>query len=154
MLGFSHICSFLSPPFNPAYTFQSKLQYTFASAAKSLQSCLTLCDPMDCSLPGSSARGILQARILEWVAMPSSRASSWPRGHICVSRISCIGRQVFTAGITWEPPILLVATLNISHSTWLQSLEFIDPSTFLNKKMRLGFFSPNYFCKDSILLIL
>ena len=37
------------------------------------QSCLTLCNPMDCSLPGSSVHGILQARILEWVAMPSSR---------------------------------------------------------------------------------
>ena len=42
------------------------------------QSCLTLCDPMDCSLPGSSVCGILQARILEWVAMPSSRGSSVP----------------------------------------------------------------------------
>ena len=39
--------------------------------AKSLQSCLILCDPMDCSLPGSSVLGILQARILEWVAFPS-----------------------------------------------------------------------------------
>ena len=47
--------------------------------AKSLQSCLTLCDPMDCSPPGSSVHGILQARILEWVAMPSSRGSSKPR---------------------------------------------------------------------------
>ena len=41
--------------------------------AKSLQSYLTLCDPMDCSPPGSSVHGILQARILEWVAMPFSR---------------------------------------------------------------------------------
>ena len=39
--------------------------------AESLQSCFTLCDPTDCSLPGSSAHGILQARILEWIAMPS-----------------------------------------------------------------------------------
>ena len=43
------------------------------------QSCLTLCDPMDGSLPGSSVHGILQARILKWVAMPSSRASSQSR---------------------------------------------------------------------------
>ena len=50
-----------------------------AAAAKSLQSCLILSDPMDCSLPGSSVHGILQARILEWVAMPSSRGSSQPR---------------------------------------------------------------------------
>ena len=40
---------------------------------KSLESCLILCDPMDCSPPGSSVHGILQARILEWVAMPSSK---------------------------------------------------------------------------------
>ena len=44
--------------------------------AQSLQSCLTLFDPMDCSPPGSSVHGILPARILEWVAMPSSRGSS------------------------------------------------------------------------------
>ena len=43
------------------------------------QSCLTHCDPMDCSPPGFSVHGILQARILEWVAMPSSRRSSPPR---------------------------------------------------------------------------
>ena len=54
----------------------NKAAYTHA---KSLQSCPTLCDPMDCSLPGSSVHGILQARILEWVAMPSSRGSSQPR---------------------------------------------------------------------------
>ena len=41
--------------------------------------CPTLCDPMDCSPPGSSVHEILQARILEWVAIPSSRESSWPR---------------------------------------------------------------------------
>ena len=46
--------------------------------AHSLLSCLTLCDPMDCSLPGSSVHGILQARILEWVAMSSSKGSSQP----------------------------------------------------------------------------
>ena len=43
------------------------------------QSCLTLCDPMDCSPPDSSVHGILQAKILEWVAMPSLRGSSQPR---------------------------------------------------------------------------
>ena len=46
--------------------------------AQSLQSCSTLCDPMDHSLPGSSVHGILQARILAWVAVPSSRGSSQP----------------------------------------------------------------------------
>ena len=47
--------------------------------AKSLQSCPTLCDPVECNPPGSSVHGILQARILEWVAMPFSRGSSQPR---------------------------------------------------------------------------
>ena len=49
------------------------------------QSCLTLCDPMDCSLPGSSVHGFLQARILEWVAIPFSRRSSQLRDQIWVS---------------------------------------------------------------------
>ena len=55
------------------------------------QSCPTLCDPMDCRLPGSSARGILQARILEGLAIPFSRGSSWPSDQTCVS---CMARQV------------------------------------------------------------
>ena len=45
-----------------------------AAAAKSLQLCPTLCDPMDCSPPGSSVHGILQARTLEWVAISFSNA--------------------------------------------------------------------------------
>ena len=49
-----------------------------AAAATSLQLCLTLCDPMDCSLPGASVHGIIQGRILEWVAVPFSRRSSHP----------------------------------------------------------------------------
>ena len=62
--------------------------------AKLLQSCLTLCDPMDCSLTGSSVHWILQARVLEWVAMPSSRGSSQPSDQTQVSHVSCIGRWV------------------------------------------------------------
>ena len=53
-----------------------------------------LCEPMHCSQPGSSVPGILQARILEQVAMPSSRGSSWPTDWNCVSNFSCIGRWV------------------------------------------------------------
>ena len=53
--------------------------------AKSLQPRLTLCDPMDCSPPGSSVHGILQTRILEWVAMLSSRGSSQPRDQTPIS---------------------------------------------------------------------
>ena len=58
------------------------------------QSCLTLRDPMDCNPPGSSVHGILQARILEWVAMTSSRDSFQSRDQTRVSYVSCIGRQV------------------------------------------------------------
>ena len=56
--------------------------------AKSLQLCPTLCNPMDYSLPGSSVHGILQARILEWVAMHSSRGSSQTRDGTPVSYVA------------------------------------------------------------------
>ena len=61
------------------------------------QPCLTLCDLMDCSLPRSSAHGILQAKILEWVAMPSSRGSYQPRDRICVSCI--VGRFLYSLSL-------------------------------------------------------
>ena len=54
----------------------SSFAFHLSVSVKLLQLCLTLCDPMDCSPPGSSVQGILQARILEWVAMPSSRGYS------------------------------------------------------------------------------
>ena len=53
--------------------------------------CPTLCDPIDCSPPGSSVHRIFQERILEWVSISSSRGSSWPRDQTCVS---CISRQI------------------------------------------------------------
>ena len=58
------------------------------------QSCLTLCDPMDCSPPGSSVHEFLQARTLEWVAISSSRGYFWLRHQVHVSCISCIGRWI------------------------------------------------------------
>ena len=57
-------------------------------------SCVWLCNPMDCSLPGSSVHGILQARILKWIAMLSFRVSSWPKEQTFISYVSRIGRQV------------------------------------------------------------
>ena len=57
------------------------------------QPCPTLCNPMDCSLPGSSVHGILQARILEWIAIPFFRGSSWSRDQ---TQISCIAGKFFT----------------------------------------------------------
>ena len=61
------------------------------------KSCLTLCDPMDFSPPGSSVLGIFQMRILEWIAISFSRGSSQPRDQ---TWISCIAGRFFTA----EPP--------------------------------------------------
>ena len=60
------------------------------------QLCRTLCDPVDCSPPGSSIHEILQARILEWVAMPSSRISSRPRNQTQVSCYRCFAGLFFT----------------------------------------------------------
>ena len=72
--------------------------------AKLLPSCLTLCDPIDCSLPGSSVHGILRARILEWVAVSYSRGIFPIQGIPTQgSHVFCIGRRVFfTTGATWE----------------------------------------------------
>ena len=56
--------------------------------------CLTLCDPVDGSLPGSSVYGISQARIVEWVAIFSSRGPSWPRDRTLATYVSCIGRWI------------------------------------------------------------
>ena len=69
---------------------------------KSFQSCPTLCNPMDCSPPGSSVHEILQVRILEWVAVASCRGSSQPRDRTHVSYIFCTGRRFFTTSATWE----------------------------------------------------
>ena len=72
----------------------SVLTFGLCVRAKSLQTRLALWDPMGCSLPGSSAHEIFQARILEWIAMSFSRQSSQPRDRTHVSYVSCIGRGV------------------------------------------------------------
>ena len=80
-----------------------------AAAAQSLQSCPTQCDPMDHSPPDSSVHGILQARILEWAAIPFSRGSSWPRDR---TQAFHIASRFFTSWATWEalwrPSIILI----------------------------------------------
>ena len=75
-------------------SLETSAAFSWVCAMKSLWSCPTLCDPMDCSLPDCFVRGILQARILEWVAMFSSRGSSWPRDWTQVFCISCTDRQI------------------------------------------------------------
>ena len=78
------------------------------SASEVAQPCLTLCDPMDCSLPGSSVHGIFQARVLEWTAISFSREPSQPRDRTWVS---CVVDRRFTIWATRE------AQYKISNST-------------------------------------
>ena len=107
----------------------------------------TLCDPMDCSLPGSSVHGILQARILEWVAISSSGASYWPKDW---THISCFAGGFFYHWVTWEAlwDLYLTAYLRTSlvaqrfkrlprmQETRVRSLGWEDP---LEKEMATHF---------------
>ena len=70
---------------------------------KLLQSCLTLCDPMDHSPPGSSVHAILQARILEWVAMPSCRGSPDPGIEATSLMSPALAGEFFTTGPPGKP---------------------------------------------------
>ena len=85
-------------------------------AGEVAQSCLTLCDPMDCGLPGSSIQGILQARILEWVAISFSRGSSQPRDQI---QVSCIGGRRFNLWDTREDFWSFGSALEQTRSLWV-----------------------------------
>ena len=78
---------------------QSEAQWDNACALSS-QSCLTHCDPLDYSLPGSFIHAIFQARILKWVVISSSWGLSWPTDRTC---ISCTGRWILYRWATWKP---------------------------------------------------
>ena len=100
------------------WIWATELNWTDASIAtcvhaKLIQLGLILCNPMDYSPLGSSVHGILQARILGWVAVLSSRGSSPPRDRTWVSYISCIGRQVFTTSATWEASLYQTGRLEV-----------------------------------------
>ena len=94
------------------------------------QLCLTLCDLMDCSLPGCSVCGILQARILEWIAISSHRGSSWPRDR---TQVSCIAGRLYTvwatrekkgiykASVCWGPWVRGVFRLDLVIKMWPQT---------------------------------
>ena len=91
--GFLTLKPVLSPP-GSLWTVTMSFTLKCYMRAKSLQLCLTICDPMDCSPPGSSVHGILQARTLEWVAVSFSRRSSRPSDQTSGSYVSCTGSQV------------------------------------------------------------
>ena len=97
-------------------------------AVQSLSHVQLFCDPIDCSLPGSSVHGISQARILEWVAISFSRGSSWPRDK---TRVSCTGRQMLyhRATTEWEivkqlTPLQLSLTGH-SHENKLIKIQYV-----------------------------
>ena len=105
-----------------------------AAAAKSLQSCLTLCDPMDGSPPGSPVPGILQARTLEWVAISFSNAWKWKVKVKCFSRVRLLAtpwtatyqaspsmgfsRQEYWSGLPLPSPIICLS--NLKNNWWRQ----------------------------------
>ena len=92
--------------------------------------CPTLCDPMDYSLPGFSTHGILQARILEWVAIPFSRGSSWPRDWALVS---CIVVWFFTIWATREAWVFFFFLISIK-TEYMKNIESeFQPSVTLQR---------------------
>ena len=84
------------------------------------QSCLTLCNPMNCSPPGSSVCGILQARILEWVAISSSRGSSQLRDQ---TQVPCTAGRFFLS----EPPGKPTLDLKVAPSRFQEPLQGSSP---------------------------
>ena len=98
--------------------------------AKSLQSCSTLCNRMDCSPPGSSVHGILQARTLEYVAMPHFRGSSQSRDRIRVSYVSCIAGRFFTIWATLSQLTLSIDNIGILIYKSISFRSFIQTDHF------------------------
>ena len=99
-------------------------------------SCLTLCDPMDCNPPDSSVHGVLQARILEWVAIPFSKGWSQPRDQIHVFCVACFGRRVTTSA-TWGTlsPWLEGIFLQVSCSLFIATLEIFKPKLSFSRNV-------------------
>ena len=125
----------------PIYYYYYYYYYYFTSeflCAKSLQFCFTLCDPMGCNLPGSSVHGILQAKILEWFAVPSSRRSSWPKGWTHVSYIYLHWQM---HSFPFRPPgklscVCMCVCSVVSNSLWphrLQPTRLLRPWDFPGK---------------------
>ena len=129
-------CPWDSPGKNTGVGCHFLLQYMKVKRENEVaQSYLTPSDTMDCSPPGSSVCGILQARILEWIAIPFSRGSSQPRDRTLVS---CIIGRFFTIQATWE-------------ANEAQSLLEVESFTILNPPGSNQFMScpqqPCHFCK-------
>ena len=110
------------PPFSHLFHFLRR-------CAQSLQFCPTSCDLMDCSLPNSSVHGIFQARILEWVVRPSSRASSQHRDQTWVS---CIAGGFFSP----EPPGEPLSGGGNSFQVTEKRVGDLDPPLFYSEDLK------------------
>ena len=124
----------------------------FVCVCSVAQSCLTLCDSMDCSWPGSSVHWVFQA-ILVWVAISFFRGSSWPRDQ---THISCFNRQILHHWATWETLFLHITDklyllffhllLSSTHIMWLFFL--MTKSSYHTKNdnlsLHLSFYSEPY----------
>ena len=91
---------------------------------------------MDCSPPGSSVQGILQARILEWVAVSSSRGSSGPRDRTQFLCVSCIVREI--SFITWEAQIKIYIYLKTEQKMFLRAKHQLGQLEYLKMIMEEG----------------
>ena len=103
---------------------------------KSLQSCLTLCDPMDCRPTDSSVQEILQARILCCVAMPFSRGSSQPRDQTCISYTSCTEGGFFYHWATKEVPKTQATIAKFNKFDYIKLKHFYTAKETVNKMKR------------------
>ena len=106
-----------------------------------IQSCPTLCDPMDCSPPGSSVLGILQARLLKWVAMPFSRESSQPRDQ---TQVSLIAGRFFTIWASREAQayfVCLSAKWGADRDAWKEGTSPQTPNSTQSQSV--------YLCEDT-----
>ena len=115
-----------------------------------------LCDPMDCSLPGSCVHGILQARILEWVTISSSRGSSRPRDLLCLLRLL----QILYHSATWEAWRVPFSLPNWMRPDWSPSPPipryspfFPDPQTSRGAGLAPFFCLPMYPSRTGVLAL-
>ena len=98
-----------------------------AAAAKSLQSCLTLCDPIDGSPPGSPVPGILQARVLEWVAISFSNAWKWTVKVKLLSRVRLLATP-------WTAAYQAPPSMGFSRKEYWSGLPLTEAVNIINRK--------------------
>ena len=99
-----------------------------------VQSCPTLCNPMDYSLPGSSVHGILQAKILQWLAIPFSRGSSRCRDG---TQVSCVAGRFFIIWVTREAQPLKQPGITLAHSRYLKNGNYSECYSHLITSLKI-----------------